>query len=794
MTTVHIVTNLETAQPHRLARTERRRLRMSTLARRSGLDPRREVLIAQRNGRWVYQRDWGHTLCGKHDVVVFAVMPKGSNTLRTVAQVAVIVLAAVVAGPVAGFLGIGGTVGTAAVGAALVLGGSYAVNALIPLPRPDAPGLGGSYGAIDANSPTYAFTLSSQQNLPRLGGAIPEWFGYHRVIPDLAATAWWEWTDGKQTLYQTLCLTKGEVEIAGIELGRTPVDVFEDVEYDVFEPNETADLFEAEVYQAHDISNIDLTASNELIAPDDGVRGPFAALPPGQTSTRFGLDITFPRGLYTQDGAAFSPKTIAWKVEARQIDDAGAPIGSWFTVANETFNSNPMATNTSTPESGITGTFVGGGYLTTNKMNSPLSLSYRYTFGTAMRAEFRVTRTDEKDLTIAAGHDLAWTGLRGFLGGGDYGDVTILQIAIVATASVNDRVARQIAVTGTRKLPTWDAEAEEWTAPQPTRSIAWAAAHVIRSSNGGRQPDENFDLAALLALHATWESRSDYFDYYASERRTLWEMLQTVLRCGRAMPYRQANLVRFNRDEPAAIPVTGFSRENIVQRTLQISYRTPEPEDDVDGFEVKYFDNRTWNFNSLRKAFAGTDPPERPQSRTLDGCTSVAQAQRELDYYVAEYNLRPISVRFDTEMEGMYPSRGDLILVAHDSPRWGQSNRVLTWDAETLTVEMFSPPVWDFAPDTGWFARFRDKRGRYSAQVVIDSAPTSTTLVLHNAPVYDGGGAFDFSLSNSELLHVMLGRSTDAPRPARFLEMIPRGQGHAVTVRAVLEDAAVHVN
>lgn len=792
MATVHVWSNMSSGAPLRACRFERPRLKLSSLVRRCGLDPRREVVIAQHNGRWVRQRDWHRTLAGRNDVVHIVLMPADGEVGRTVAQIAVLIVSAVVAPQLVAPLGLTGaalTAATAATTAALSIAGSYAVNALIPLPRPNAPGLSTALGSLDAESPTYAFSVSSQQNLARLGGPIPEWFGYHRVIPDVAATAWWEWSDGKQTLYQTLCLTRGSLDVEKIEIGRIPIGTFEEIDHALFEPGSPANLFEPEVYQSPDVGSILLNPPNDLPAGDDGIYGPFPATPSGQQTDRIGVDISFPRGLYLQSGGSLAPKTAQWRVEARLIDDAGAPAGVWFTVANETFDSDPSAVNGSTPEIGISGQFMGGGYASANKLSSPLTISYRYTLAASARHEIRLRRLDNKDLSFAAGHDVVWSGLRGFLGGGNYGDVTVLQVAVTATASVNDRTVRQIAVTATRKLPVWNGAA--WSLPVATRSIAWAAAHVIRSDNGGRQPDANFDLDALFALDGVWSARGDYFDYYASSHRPLWEMLQTVLRAGRAVPYRQGSQVRFFRDAPAAIPATGFSRQNIVQRSFTTKYRMPEPEDDADGIEVRYFDSRTWNFNALRKAFAGAAAPVRPLRRSLDGVIEIAQAQRELDYYVAEYNLRPVSIEFDTEMEGMLPSYGDIVLVQHDAPRWGLSNRVLDWNAATRVLALLAPPIWTFGE--GWYARIRDVRGRYSAPILIVQAPSSTSIVLGENPVYDDAAPFDFTLSDSELLHVMLGQSADTPRLARFREMTPRG-GRKFNVRAVIEDPAVHVN
>jgi len=718
----------------------------------------------------------------------------------------VVVLAVVIAGPLGGAAALAGAIGVStAVASAIVIGGvsligNYAINALLPLPRPDAPGLSSSLSSVDANSPTYAFTATSQQNLARLGGKIPEWFGYHRVIPDLAATAWWEWVDGKQTLRQTLCCTKGELDVEKVDLGRVPITVYEEIEHEFFGPNETADLFEANVYQSPDVGTIELAAPNDLLPGDDGIFGPFVTVPALQATDRIGIDVSFPRGLFTQNGdGTLSPRTVQWRVEACEIDDAGAETGSWFTVANETFNATPGLTNVSTPEAGITGAFMGGVYEAANKLNSPLTVSYRYTLAASARYQVRLRRLDDKSTSALAGHDLAWSGLRGFLGGGDFGDVTILQIAITATASVNSSNARQIAVTGTRKLPVWDAENEEWTAPQPTRSIAAALHHVITGLNGGRQPESNYDRDGLLALDAIWTARGNYFDYYCSSVRGLWEFLQTIALCGRSVVYRQGHRIRFHRDQPQTMPVTGFSRENIAQHSLRIEYRLPSPEDNIDGMELKYFDKRTWNFNTLRKAFEGDGVPQRPLSRQLDGCTEIAVAQQELDYYVADYLLRPILAGFDTELEGGYPSYGDLVLLQHDSPRWGLSGRVIEWDADNLAVDLFAAPIWDFddtlanPADNGWFARIRDRRGRLSAQVVIVGQPTSTRIVLNNAPVYDDGSPFDFTFSDNELPHVMFGKSGDEPVRVLFREMTPQ-QGYRRSVRCVVEDDAVHVN
>ena len=347
---VHVVTNLGSPLPRRRSATMRRPLKLSTLARREGLDPRRAPVVCSVNGRWVLQRRWRRVTARGDDVVVFAVMPRGKDIGRSIAFIALAVVVAFAApylgGLVAGAFGATGAIATgitAAVGVGLMVGGSMLINALLPAEK--AGGALSSSGA--AEFATYQFTASSQQNLSRLGAPIPVLYGRHRIVPDLAATPWWEWIDGVQYLHQALVLTQGYCEVERVEMGKSPISAFEDIETELVPPGGTITLFPGEAYQSPDVRGITLAAPNDLPVGDDGVYGPFAATPPGVTTIAIGIDIGFPRGSY--DAASGSPAgiTTTWRIEICEVDDAGAEIGAWTTLANETFNSVPGSVNTS---------------------------------------------------------------------------------------------------------------------------------------------------------------------------------------------------------------------------------------------------------------------------------------------------------------------------------------------------------------------------------------------------------------------------------------------------------------
>jgi hypothetical protein len=80
----------------------------------------------------------------------------------------------------------------------------------------------------------------------------------------------------------------------------------------------------------------------------------------------------------------------------------------------------------------------------------------------------------------------------------DFGAVTLLAVKMRATDNLSQRSSRMINVIATRKLRVWSA-AGGWSAPQPTRSIAWAFADACKAEYGAKLADARIDLKTLIA-------------------------------------------------------------------------------------------------------------------------------------------------------------------------------------------------------------------------------------------------------------------------------------------------------
>lgn len=679
----------------------------------------------------------------------------GKNPLRTVLTIAVLV-ASIYLGPMAAVaMGYTAT-GTAAAmaTAAIAMVGSVLVNTVVPAPKPSIPSMSwGGSGAIPAASPTYS--LQAQGNQARLGQPIPVIYGRHLIYPDLACEPYQDYVNGEQFLYQLHVIGQGEYEIGQIRIEDTPISSFEEVQTEIVPPGGKVTLFDPDVITAAEVAGQELVAPNLVASGDDGFVGPFTANPVDTSAGALGIDVVMPRGLYyANDGGSLDSRTVQWRVDARPIDENGDPLAEWSVLGNE---SRTAATN------------------------SAIRLSYRYAV-TPGRYEVRLKRLDNKDTAERAGHEIRWAALRAYLvGQPDFGAVTLLAVKMRATDNLSQRSSRMINVIATRKLPVWS-ETGGWSAPQPTRSIAWAFADACKAQYGGKLADIRIDLKALLALDAVWTVRGDSFDAVFDTSMTVWEALTRIARCGRAVPIQQGGIVRIIRDQPQTIPVAMFGPRNIVKGSFKIKYVMPG-EDTADAVTVEYFSSRTWKPDEITAKLPDSQG-DNPAKVNLFGCTVKDHAQREGLYIAANNRYRRRLVTFRTELEGMIPTYGDLVAITHDMPRWGQGGEVIGHQGDVLAL---SEPL-EWAENGNHYIALRRRDGGLAGPFGVQAVPGDPTLVRVLDPLtvtpYVGG--------SEERTYFSFGPGQAWTQSARVLGIRPRGG--QVEISAVAEDPRVHVN
>lgn len=742
-----------------------------------GIDQFAQPTVCLVNGRAVLRAEWPLLVIRSGDVVCFVALPHGGgggggggkNPLRTVLMVAVmvagVVAGAALGGALAGALGF--EAGAAAFGSvtwgqifggvisgAVNIAGGALINALVPAPSPSRPsadwGLG-SIGSPPSPSPTYS--LEAQGNQARLGQPIPVVYGRHLIYPDLAAEPWQEYQGNEQYLHQFHVIGQGHYQVEAVRIEDTDIGNFAEVQYEIVEPGGAVTLFDPSVTTAPEVAGQELQGPNQLGTGETGWVGPFVSASAETVAAHLGIDIVFARGLYyANDSGGLDSRSASWVVEARAIDDDGLSQGDWLQLASETHSA---ATNT------------------------PIRLSFKYAVAPG-RYEVRLKRTDDKDLSSRAGHEIRWAGLKAWLQDEpDYGQVTLLAIRMRATDNLSQRTSRMVNCIVTRKLPTWSPGG--WSQPVPTRSIAWVLADVARASYGAGLADARIDLAGLAALNALWEQRGDRFDGVFDTSMTVWEALTRIARCGRAVPIQQGGVVRVIRDSPQTLPVALFGPRNIARGSFRIRYVMPG-EETADAVTVEFFSAVTWRPDEVTAKLADS-AEEKPARLQLIGCTDKDHAGREGLYMAAANRYRRRLISFQTELEGLIPTYGDLIAVVHDMPRWGQGGEIVGWDGTTLAT---SEPL-EWTEGQAHYIALRRPDGSIAGPypVLPGETPWHTTpqLPLDIEP-YVGGEA--------ERTHYAFGPSDAWSLFARVLAIRPRGE--RVEIACVGEHDAVHVN
>ncbi len=659
-------------------------------------------------------------------------------------MIAVMVAAPAIGGALAGAIGVSSSIGVGLMTAGVALAGTALINVLVPPPVTSVHG----FDNTPAPSPTYS--LQARGNQARLGSPIPVIYGRHLVYPDLAATPYAHYVNNQQYVYQLHCIGQGEYEVERILIEDTPIESFSEIHYEVISPGNQVTLFDTDVVTAPEV------AGQELLSTHDGggYVGGFVANPASTAAHKLSIDIVMPRGVYyANDNGGLARRTLNWKVEARKIDDEGEPVDDWHVLGTETLT---LATNT------------------------PQRKTYHYDV-TPARYEVRLLRTNNKDSSARAGHALCWGGLKATLNNSlDVGNVTLLAIAMRATDNLSQRASRMVNCLVTRKLPVWDKHTG-WSSPQPTRSIAWALADIANSEYGGKLQDNRIDVEALSTLDAIWQARGDTVDAVFDQAITVWEALTRTARCGRVVCFMQSGVIRFVRDETRTIPVALFSPRNMVKHSFKLHYLLPS-DDTADSVIVEYFSAKTWRPDEVAVSLPNSIS-EQPARVRLFGCTDKQQAIREGKYMSAANHYRRRIITFQTELEGLIPTYGDLIAVNHDMPRWGQSAEVISKDGNTLTLSEHL--VWDTDSTQQHVIGLRKGDGSVSGVWQVMKGNDDNHVILQeplDMEVYTGDA--------QERTHVAFGVDNQWSTLARVMSVRPRGE--VIEIQAVTEHEEVH--
>lgn len=543
-------------------------------------------------------------------------------------------------------------------------------------------------GQLPDPSPTY--NINAQRNQARLGAGVPVQYGTVRVFPDLAAQTYTVYKDNDQYLYQLFCIGLGEFSLGNLFIDDSDVDAFDEITYETYY-NAPVTLFP---------TNVETSAepASQVLTDDEANIGPYAANTSGTDANRIEVDLVFPQGFFrARDDGNIDTAVCPVAIEYREIDDAGSPVapGTWSTLFNG---------------------------LLIDQRNEPVRITKGIDV-TAGRYEVQCRRSGTEGTGPRIYNRVTWEGMRAYIvdDAPTFTDMTMLAVVAKATGNLTQTSAKRFNVVAQRKVPIWNGSS--WSANTATNAIAWALADLCRNSYLGNQGDAFIDLAALLTLDSTWSGRGDEFNYRFDQEITLYDAVELAAKAGRAFPVLNAGYISFTRVAAQTAPATIYNRDNIVKGSFRVEYdfrKTGEP----DAILAEYIDPD----QNYQKAAVLCQPPTssatNQQVRTYHGISDRDQAFKEGVTDAQAMLFQRVQCKFQTELEGHIPQRGQLVKVVHESFDFDQGGEVVSISG--LTLKLSEPPTF-----TGSDAIYlRQDDGSTSGPHLVSAGATAYEAVL----------------------------------------------------------------
>ncbi|MFY3082044.1 host specificity factor TipJ family phage tail protein [Achromobacter xylosoxidans] len=693
---------------------------LGAYVRRVGITIPSRVLRVEHNGREVPLSLWERLIPRHGDMVVISARGLGGGgggkILRTVALIAIVVLSYGYGAALGGALGLTGTT-AAAVGSSLIMiGGSLLVNALLPPLMPTAAKLGA--GEKYESSPTYA--ISGGRNRSRPWEPMLLVFGRHKVVPDLGATPYGHYNGDAQ--YFDQCFHFGlqgiSVDISDVRIGQTPISAFQDIQMQRSDESGHLGLISGNVDA---IQGFTLSNSDEWQARTTPSRTTF-------------IVVDLAARLFTiNDDGEFSPRSVLVRVQYRAVgastwvdvetinavyathywsgralpgesqqirmgstNSADHTDGDRFFVTDQDGAARaavwrwlPHPYQSGQPWAGIApDPLLSPGQPGIRITGARQDVTRRQVSWVVPEGQYEVrvykettdVNTSRESNETAVAQILAYQ-----VDDADYNGQARLALRIKATGQLNGAIDELSAIISAG-CPVWNGDAWEW---KETSNPAWWFLWFARGKAlngirvyGAALSDSQIDIEGIKAWAAWCDKKKLTFDYVLDQKMSAAGVLQMIARAGRgALTYQTGKLGVIWDAE--AHPVTAmFGPFNVKAGSFKIAYTNDGTVDEV----VLNFVNKDngWIMDEVRVRVPGASTTNNPLQLDLDGCTNKDMAGREANLIAAAQVWKRRKITWETDIEGLVCTRGDVVSFSHDLTVWGYSGRLMPGSGNTL--------------------------------------------------------------------------------------------------------------
>jgi len=498
--------------------------------------------------------------------------------------------------------------------------------------------------------------ITGSQNRVVPYAQVPRVLGQHKVYPPMAAEPFSSYRERKQYYNLIFCFGRGPLKIEDLRIGNTPIrggveetagkhtaTIFEGLEYEVFLGYDT----DAAPTLYPDVVDEDRVQSELL--DDVWVQRTSAA-----AADRLSVDIAFPKGLVKFDQDGKGKVEVTFELEYRKVGDA-----NW--TANPTCVTNRKANDEL--------------YAKEASQDPVYRTAEWIPYAAPGQYEVRIKRTKKDFGSFLKLADSTWTVLRTYRVGAPVNlkGLALIAMQVKATGNLNG-VLSQFSGLVTSIAKDYDSGTGTWIL-RATRNNASLYRLVLQDgANHEAVADARIDLVSLQTWHGDCVTNAWTYNAVA-EGGTVLERLQEIAAAGRASFTMKEGKFSVVEDKTQTTIVQHFTPRNSWGFRWQKSLVEPP-----HALRVQFTDPTSeWNLveelvyrdGYNKDGTVGKTAASKFESVTLSGITSRQQAKDLGAYALTIMVQRAETYELHASVENVVCTRGDLVRVTHDVPRWG---------------------------------------------------------------------------------------------------------------------------
>lgn len=494
-------------------------------------------------------------------------------------------------------------------------------------------------------------------------------------------------SDGeKQYLNLLYCAGEGELsKIEDIRINANPISNYKDVQVDIRKgTNDQTVIPNFNDNFADQSLNYELTESWNTQQVQ------------GDACDAIELTVGFPNGLYYSNDSGGADRTsVTLKAEIRKVGDE-----SWqaLPLANQKGMAGHIkrrdAWNFIKSDNSVTNTSDYAGRIE-EATNNAFYRVFRFDNLEKARYEIRMRCSSKDGKSLRHVNKVYWVQLTQII----YDDFVhpgkaLIGIKALATSQLSGTDPKVTWIQERSEVYVFNPYTNKYEA-QPADNPAWAAydlIHICRKIGGEYivfgQPHMRLDYNAFKAWADKCKTNGFTFNYIYDTAMRLWDALKYPEAVGRGKVIPVGTRFTCVSDYQST-PVQLFTVANIKHGSFTEEFQGVEAR--ANSVEISFLNKDKDYERDVIPVYGDTydesDTLTNPAQVELMGCTSLEQAYKHGKHFLRcnKYEIRTVTIEAFTD--AIACTVGDIILIQHDIPEWGEGGRVVAASGQTITLD-----------------------------------------------------------------------------------------------------------